>query len=434
MRRSGWFERRLLVALVVFSLVPALTVVGAGTWILRESASLQSTPAGWERIAETGRVLFEEARATGDPALMEAAERHRDELSASIQQAERWGYINRRALRVLPWLSLAFVSVLVFFGIRWARRIARLLARPINELVGWSGRIARGEPLPPETSASPGVGEFSVLRDSFRMMASEVELARAREVEAARMRASVAISRGVAHELKNALTPLRLAVRALQTNLSLSEDARDPLDVIESESDRLQSLARAFAQLGRAPEGPRSQIDLVEMFAYLGRTHLPPEVDFQLSPDRPRIPVSGYHNALSRAFGNLLLNGAEAMAPAGGVIHVAIRFPIGDRVEVRITDTGPGLPAGAEGRLWDPDFTTKARGTGLGLALVRQTILAHDGEILAASAPGGGAEFVVTLPAPDDEEPDSDDLLLSHGSGDDRAGNGGTMAGRVSGG
>jgi signal transduction histidine kinase len=406
MRRSGWFERRLLIALVLFSLVPTLSVVAVGTWILRETVSLQATPAGWERMGETGRALLEAAEASGDPELTAAAARHREELSTSIQQAQRWGYINRRALDVLPWFSLAFVATLALLGVRWSRRTARALARPIGDLVGWSGRIARGEPLPPEAPSMPDAGEFGVLRDSFRAMAAEIETSRAREVEAARMRASVALARGVAHELKNALTPLRLAARALRADRSLGDDAREPLEVIEAESDRLQALARAFAQFGRPPDGPRSAIDLVEMFAYLGRTHLPPEVEFRLSPAEPAIFINGYHDALSRAFANLMLNAVEAMSPGGGTVRVSIGMSASSNVEVRIADSGPGLPAGSEDRLWDPDFTTRARGTGLGLALVRQTIQAHDGEIRVTGAPGHGAEFTIILPASrDDDDP-----------------------------
>jgi hypothetical protein len=81
MRRSGWFERRLLLALVFFSLAPSLLLVGLGTFLLRDAASLQSTPAGWERLAETGGGLLELSDASGDPALRIAAADHRAELT-----------------------------------------------------------------------------------------------------------------------------------------------------------------------------------------------------------------------------------------------------------------------------------------------------------------------------------------------------------------
>ncbi|HEX7243510.1 MAG TPA: ATP-binding protein, partial [Longimicrobiaceae bacterium] len=73
---------------------------------------------------------------------------------------------------------------------------------------------------------------------------------------------------------------------------------------------------------------------------------------------------------------------------------------VGEAVEVRVADSGPGIPAENLERIWEPDFTTKSRGTGLGLALVRQTVQAHGGEVSARNRPEGGAEFRVLLPAP----------------------------------
>lgn len=399
MPRSGWFERRLLIALVLFSLLPTLIVASVGTMLLREAVSLQATQAGWERLGETGRELLEQAEAAGEPALAQAAERHRTELSASIQQAQRWGYINRRILEVLPWIVLAFIGTVAFLAVRWARRTAHAFASPISELVGWSGRIARGEPLPPPPSdGREESGEFAVLRESFRTMAQELEFSRERALEAARVRASVSLARAVAHELKNALTPLQLAVRALQADRALPPGAREPLEVIDAESQRLETLARAFSRLGRPPGGPLSPVDLVEVLEYLGRTHVPPAVRFELDAERESVMVNGYHDPLSRAFGNLILNAAEAMGDAGGVVRARIRPISGGNVEILIRDSGPGLPPGEVGRLWDPDFTTKPRGTGLGLALVRQTIHAHAGSIEAANRPEGGAEFRIVLP------------------------------------
>ena len=69
MLRPGRFERRLLIALVLFSVIPTLLLVGVGTIILREAVSLQTTPAGWERLGETGRVLLEQAARSDDPAI-----------------------------------------------------------------------------------------------------------------------------------------------------------------------------------------------------------------------------------------------------------------------------------------------------------------------------------------------------------------------------
>jgi signal transduction histidine kinase len=109
--------------------------------------------------------------------------------------------------------------------------------------------------------------------------------------------------------------------------------------------------------------------------------------------------VMGHHDALSRAFANLLLNAGEVVSQAGrGAVTVEVGEAEGE-VEVRVLDDGPGIAPENVERVWEPDFTTKARGTGLGLALVRQTVQAHGGRVWARNRPEGGAEFGVALPA-----------------------------------
>lgn len=397
MPRRDSFERRLLVALVLFSLIPSLGLIGLGSYVLARAVEMQTAPETFEQLRRSGRELLEVAEASGDPRLAAAAERHRRTLDFSLQQSRRWEYLNNRVLQVIPALALALGALLVWLALRSARGIARELARPIGELVGWAGRVAREEPLPPATAEEEASGDFAVLRDAFRSMADEIALSRSRAVEAERARTWIVMARGVAHELKNSLTPLRLAVRALECDPRAADAAREPLEVVSAEAARLEELARSFAQFGHLPEGPTSEIDLVEQLDYLLRTHLPPGIEHRLRAplDLPR--VQGHHDALARAFANLLLNAADAMAETGGTVTVKLNT-LQDAVEVRVLDTGPGLPTERPERIWEPDFTTKARGTGLGLALVRQTVQAHGGGIWARNRPEGGAEFRVVLP------------------------------------
>jgi signal transduction histidine kinase len=397
MPRRGSFERRLLVALVLFSLVPSLLLLATGTALLWQALQLHASPEAWVQLRQSGRELLELAGRAGDPALARAASEHRQSLDFALHQSRLWDYLDARLLQVIPILALVLAAFLVWLAFRSARGIARELARPIEELVGWAGLIAREEPLPTRVPGSDAGGDFAVLRDAMRGMAEELAASRARALEEERARAWVTMARGVAHELKNSLTPLRLAVRVLERQTQGLPSTREPVEVVSAEARRLEELARSFAQLGHLPEGPASDIDLCEQLDYLLRTHLPPGVEFRLRSPVDLPHIHGHHDALARAFANLLLNSAEAMGENGGTVTVVLSKQ-GEAVEVRILDSGPGIPDEDLERIWSPDFTTKSRGTGLGLALVRQTIQAHGGDIRARNRPEGGAEFRVILP------------------------------------
>lgn len=398
MIRGGSFERRLLRALVLFSLVPTLLLVGAGSYLLSRTVALHTSPASWGAVAETGRILLQEADRTGDLRLREAAEQHRSALSASLLQAGRWEYLNQRVLGVIPVLALLLTVGLVVLAVRASRRMARELASPIRELVGWSERLARDEPLPDEDPAEGADGgDFAALRQAFRTMADEIARSRVRAVEAERTRTWVVMARSVAHELKNSLTPLQLAVRSAERQVERIPATREPLQVIRSEAERLEKLARSFSQFGRLPEGPVSEIDLAEMLDHLLKTHLPPQVTPRLRAPVTLPRIRGQHDALARAFANILLNAAEAMGDAGGAVTVTASSS-GEGVEVRVLDTGPGIDPEHLPRIWEPEFTSKPRGTGFGLALVRRTIAAHGGSVTARNRPEGGAEFRIMLP------------------------------------
>jgi signal transduction histidine kinase len=196
--------------------------------------------------------------------------------------------------------------------------------------------------------------------------------------------------------MKNPLTPIRFAVSALRRNPR--PEQQESLEVLAAESDRLEQLAREFTEMGRLPEGPAAEVDLGELLGALVRSTLPPEVPVRVETDPATPPVTGHYEPLRRAFSNLLRNALEAGAGAGG-LEIRCRASGRDGAEVRITDHGPGVPEDVRIRLFDPYVTAgKEGGTGLGLALVRQTVEAHGGQVRHEPTPGGGATFVVTLP------------------------------------
>ncbi len=401
LRRQG-LERRLFGWMLALALAPALFLVMVGVWLWVGSLDWVGTLGPWDRVAESGRLVFDAAApaAESDSALAAALARHREELSASLRLARRWAFLERRLASMVPGLALGLALVIAGLALAASRRVARGLARPIGELAEWAGRLAREEPLPePSVNEAREVAEVRALRAAFRRAESELADARRRALSAERVRIWGEMARRVAHEMKNPLTPLRLAAHRLARSQGESPDWEEPVAVIMEETERLEELAKQFAALGRPPAGPTSAVDIRELMTGLLATDVPPGVAATLEADDDLPLVDGHYEALLRAFRNLIRNAVESMEGSDRPrrVDVVVRASDG-HVVVSVGDAGPGLPEGVEARLFEPDYTTKSRGTGLGLALVRQAVVAHGGEVRARSREEGGAEFVVRLP------------------------------------
>jgi signal transduction histidine kinase len=320
---------------------------------------------------------------------------HLDALSRGVSLARRADLFLRYYTAGLAGLVVALGAVVLFVAVRVAGHLSRQLSRPIDELIGWTRLIRQWQPLP----AGPpprGAPEFAALRLALRDMAGALDAARAQELEAERLRAFREVARRVAHEIKNPLTSMRIAVDQLERRDSPSPERNTmALDVLHAETDRLERLAREFADFGRLPEGPTSEVDVIELLEELGRTAVPADVTVRVAVDGRRA-IQGHYEPLRRAFSNLLRNAAEAMGGRGTIdVHVAGE---GRGMVVTIVDHGPGIPPELRGRVFEPYMTTKADGTGLGLALVRQTVDAHGGTIAVSETAGGGATFTLVFP------------------------------------
>ena len=205
---------------------------------------------------------------------------------------------------------------------------------------------------------------------------------------------------GLAHQLR---TPLATAL------LYAGNLARPQL----SEADRVRFAERALARLKDlermiqdmltfvrgAPSG-REPIELSELVQELAHVMEPQMaeqgVPFRVDPRVPQVALRGNRKALSSALLNLLENALQANG-AGGEVRLETAVE-GDRVAIRVTDTGPGMTPEVQERLFQPFFTTRPEGTGLGLAIVRTVVSAHGGDITVESAPGRGSTFCVRLP------------------------------------
>lgn len=401
--RPRTIERRLLLWLLIIALVPSLTVLAVASWIGAEATRFVGASGSWPGVAESGRELIRQAEESPDPQLREAARAHREQLSTSLTQASRFEFLGQRMRASLPLFFLALALIVAGIASWAARRMARSVSRPIRELVDWSSMLAREEALPPVSPRETReLRELQTLRGALRHASAEIKAARGRALEAERTRSWGEMARRVAHEMKNPLTPLRLASYRLNRIASEQSELAEPIAVIADETARLEELAARFALLGRPAEGPRAPVDVAELLQRLLATDVPAAVDSTIMVRAANTFVLADYNALIQVFRNLVRNALEAMdstqRPATLRISVADDREHADWLRVIVADNGRGLGDGPWDRLFEPDFTSKAGGTGLGLAVARQTILAHGGDISARHREGGGAEFIVRLP------------------------------------
>lgn len=396
--RPPRFRTRLLAILLAFALAPAvlLTLVWSGT--VSTAVPLITGSGGWDNVTRSGRAVMAVARkqplSASDRRIVD---RHEDELGASLEQSLRQRYVTERAAQVIGVLALVMLLLFTVIGSKVAGHLSRQLSRPLDELIRWAELISRGQPLP-ETASSKGAPEFETLRLRMRRMAIEIAEGRRQAVEQERLQTLRESARQFAHELKNPLTPIRFALDRITADAppGMSES----LDVLKTETRRLERMARSFAEFGRLPAGTSAEIDVGELVRYSASASVPREfaLDLDIAPDLPR--VHGHHDALAGALSNVLINAVEACAGTGRISVRVTTEHAGDEKLVRISvvDNGCGIPPGKLDAIWEPYITNKPGGTGLGLAIARQTVLAHGGSVSGSSRVSEGTTIDITLP------------------------------------
>ncbi len=285
--------------------------------------------------------------------------------------------------------------------------------RPVRTLIEGVNRISRGDyaarlGIPGEDEIAILAREFDAMAQSLKDREALLQQKQAELVRAERLAAVGRISAQVAHEVRNPLSSIGLNVEMLldqvdQATFASPEAAREARDLLASvtrEIDRLTEITEDYLRLARLPvpslrpENVVSLLDTVLSFASeeLTRAGVRVERDFEAADVEAQVD----EGQLRQVVVNLVRNSREAMT-AGGTLRVSVRRR-GELVEVRIADTGPGLSPDAREHLFEPFFSTKDGGTGLGLSLSRQIMLAHRGTIEIDPQATQGTTFLLTLP------------------------------------
>ena len=360
-------------------------------------------------------------------AVFAADKSHFDELTEMSQFVDAYKQVERRRGADERSYLLAFTALLCITIVA-AIGVGSLLARGVSRRIAELARATRlvGEGDLNIRVPEGGGDEIADLAGAFNRMLGEVESSRARIEYLQRISAWQEMARRLAHEIKNPLTPISLAVQEIHRRYAGSDPEYQrlvdtTLEIVEDEVGTLRRLVGEFSDFARLPQASLFRADLAEFLqeqaARLGaRTgerdssenaldellSLGQAADIKVEFIVPEGPCEALIDAqmLRRVLFNLVRNAAQAlMGRSGGGGRVLVRLSRdGEFWNLDVEDNGPGIPLELRETVFDPYVTTKDDGTGLGLSIVKKVVIEHGGTIRAGQSDLGGARLRVRLP------------------------------------
>jgi two-component system, NtrC family, nitrogen regulation sensor histidine kinase NtrY len=332
----------------------------------------------------------------------------------TYRQVER----RRSSDEISYWYAFALllgITIVAAAGV--AVVLAHSVSSRIAELAAGTQRVGEGDLS--ITVPERGRDEITELARAFNRMVEEVQASRARIEYLQRIGAWQEMARRLAHEIKNPLTPIQLAVQELHSRYHGDDPAYrrvvdSTLEIVEDEVHSLRRLVSEFSDFARLPRaelGPsdlaaflREQCDRIQHTGEGAESGLEQRaLELSTSSTVESAPVNMDGEMLRRVLLNLVLNASEASRDAQrATVKVEVRLHR-DRNHwvVDVDDDGPGVDSALREKIFDPYVTTKHTGTGLGLAIVKKAVVEHGGSIEAGPSPLGGARFRIRLPVLD---------------------------------
>jgi signal transduction histidine kinase len=311
--------------------------------------------------------------------------------------------------RETSWLDASVIAGAVLTALLGASTIWLLFSsvfRPIRQMAAdCRSCLADGLGAPkPETAGKSG--DLTLLGYYLRTLMTEVaatrsdlEKNRVQSVQSERLAAIGNVVACVAHEIKNALTSIGGFARFIERRPDDADRVRQEAQIILKVAGRLERMVREtmdYSRPVRVEPVVQSLNSLVgdALVAVVAQAPEGVALEIDLDPAAPKVPFdAGY---MEQVVANLVGNAVEAVGARGNV-RVATKPHQGGAALI-VRDDGPGIPPEQQARIFEPFFTTKKKGNGLGLAICRQIVVSHGGEISFQSAPGKGTTFEVTLP------------------------------------
>src|SRR5579871_4304148 len=317
---------------------------------------------------------------------------------ANGQIAQRLSDDEETALSVAIMLGAAGLAVALavfLFTLRTLRPLAVLRRR--------ARQVAAGEYV--QRTGVTSHDEIGDLAREFDAMADAIQEREQRLIRSERLATVGRMAAQIAHEVRNPLSSIGLNAELLGDELGpAADEARRLVASIIGEVDRLTEITETYLRFTRLPRPKLESEDLgalVTSVVAMGRGELEKEgiaLRVDIAPGLPEIPTD--EAQLRQALINLVRNAREALASSADKrLDISVGAdPAAARLVVCIADSGPGIGEADLGKIFDPFFSTKAQGTGLGLALVQQIVVDHGGRIDVESVPGQGTTFTLAFP------------------------------------
>ena len=290
----------------------------------------------------------------------------------------------------------------VFCGAGIGYWMAERIADPVNRLTRATKRLARGD-LDARAAATSS-DELRRLVEDFNRMAADLQRQRKELERTHRLEAWAEMARQVAHDIKNPLTPIQLNAEHLRRvhadrGAPLSPVLEDCVATILQQVKLLRQIASEFSSFASSPTARPARVDVPELLREIVdpyRAGLAGKVVFDVEVPAGLPPVWIDRSLITRALTNIVENALHAM-PGGGTVAVVARADDGV-VRVRVSDTGVGMDEEALARAFEPYFSTKATGTGLGLPIAKRNVEASGGTLTVQSERDRGTSVELTLP------------------------------------
>lgn len=301
-------------------------------------------------------------------------------------------------VRQMALVFLLLLTVTSTFAVGFSMLVAGRIARPIAALTDFTRRFMRDRALPQAPQAVGG--EVGELTEAFVQTIRDLDQSRADLVRASKLAVLGELAAVMAHEIRTPIGILRSSAQMLAREPDLSAEAQELTGFIESETERLNRLVSTLLDSAR-PRAPKLQP--TDLHAII--RHVADLLASQANKKNIRITqhLESRHplaeldaEQMTQVLLNLILNALQIL-PQDGRVDVATRDEAGQLI-VEIADDGPGIAPEEMGRVFDPFFTKREGGVGLGLAVVQQIVAAHHGEIHAGKSALGGALFTIHLP------------------------------------